>query len=108
LGLYRRVQGIKERSSWGLYRRIQSIWVCIDGFKESRNVHLRVCIDGFNSFWSFATPYSYWQVILTVYNLPLRMCMRREFMFLSTVKPSPNSPGRNIDVCLRPLIDELT
>jgi hypothetical protein len=29
-------------------------------------------------------------------------------MFLSTVIPSPSSSGRNIDVCLRPLIDELT
>jgi hypothetical protein len=30
-----------------------------------------------------------------------------EFMFLSTVIPGPSSPGRNIDVFLRPLIDEL-
>ena len=29
-------------------------------------------------------------------------------MFLSMVIPGPSSPGRNIDVCLRPLIDELT
>jgi hypothetical protein len=36
------------------------------------------------------------------------MCMRPEFMFLSMVIPGPSSPGRNIDVCLRPLIDELT
>jgi len=28
-------------------------------------------------------------------------------MFLSMVIPGPSSPGRNIDVCLRPLIDEL-
>jgi len=28
-------------------------------------------------------------------------------MFLSMFIPSPSSPGRNIDVCLRPLIDEL-
>ena len=28
-------------------------------------------------------------------------------MFLSTVIPGPSSPGRNIDVCLRPLIDKL-
>jgi len=27
-------------------------------------------------------------------------------MFLSTVIPGPRSPGQNIDVCLRPLIDE--
>jgi hypothetical protein len=28
-------------------------------------------------------------------------------MFLSMVIPGPISPGWNIDVCLRPLIDEL-
>ena len=36
------------------------------------------------------------------------MCIRPEFMFLSMVIPSLSSPGRNIDVCLRLLIDELT
>jgi len=35
---------------------------------ESRNVRLGLCIDGFNPFRSFATPYSSWSVILTVYN----------------------------------------
>jgi len=74
---------------------------------ESRNVHFRLCTDGFNPFGSFAAPYSCWPVILIVYNLPPRMCMRPEFMFLSTVIPDPSSPGRNIDVSLRPLIDEL-
>jgi hypothetical protein len=67
---------------------------------ESRNVRLGLCTDRFNPFGSFAAPYSYWPVILTVYNLPLRMYMRPEFMFLSTVIPGPSSPGRNIDVCL--------
>jgi hypothetical protein len=33
--------------------------------------------------------------------------MRSKFIFLSTVIPDPNSPGWNIDICLRPLIDEL-
>jgi len=35
------------------------------------------------------------------------MCMRLEFMFLSTTIPSSNSLSRNIDVCLQLLIDEL-
>jgi len=74
---------------------------------ESRNVCLGLCIDKFNPFGSFAAPYSCWSVILTVYDLPLGMCMRPEFMFLSTFIPGPSSPGRNIDVYLRPLIDEL-
>ncbi|KAL9390464.1 hypothetical protein Peur_019069 [Populus x canadensis] len=64
--------------------------------------------DRFNPFGSFAAPYSCWPVILTVYNLPPGMCMRPEFMFLSMVIPGPSSQGRNIDVFLRPLIDELT
>jgi hypothetical protein len=74
---------------------------------ESRNVRLGLFTDGFNPFGSFAAPYSCWPVILTVYNFPPGMCMRPEFMFLSTVIPGPRSLGRNIDVCLRPLIDEL-
>ena len=74
---------------------------------ESRNVHLGLRTDRFNPFRSFAAPYSCWPVILTIYNLPLRMCMRPEFMFLSTVIPGPSSLSWNIDVCLRSLIDEL-
>jgi hypothetical protein len=75
---------------------------------ESRNVRLGLCTDECNPFGSFAAPYSCWPVILTIYNLPPEMCMRPEFMFLSMVIPGPINPGRNIDVCLRPLIDELT
>jgi hypothetical protein len=75
---------------------------------ESGNVYLGLRTDGFNPFRSFVAPYSCWSVILTVYNLPSRMCMRPEFMFLSTVIPGPSSPGWNIDVCVRLLIDELT
>ncbi|KAG8388376.1 hypothetical protein BUALT_Bualt02G0119500 [Buddleja alternifolia] len=52
-------------------------------------------------------PYSCWPVILTVYNLPPGMCMQRQYMYLSMVIPGPKSPGKNLDVFLRPLIDEL-
>jgi len=60
---------------------------------ESRNVRLGLCINEFNPFGSFATPYSCWPVIVTVYNLSPKMCMRSEFMFLSTVILSLNSPA---------------
>jgi len=75
---------------------------------ESRNVRLGLCTNGFNLFESFAAPYSCWSVILMVYNLPPGMCLRSEFMFLSMVIPGTSNLGRNIDVCLRSLIDELT
>jgi len=70
---------------------------------ESRNVHLELFIDRFNPFCSFVASYSYWSMILTVYNLLPRICMRQEFMFLSMVIPGPNNPGHNINVYLHPL-----
>jgi hypothetical protein len=75
---------------------------------ESRNVHLGLGTDEFNPFGSFAASYSCWSVILTVHNLSPGMCMRLELLFLSTVIPGSSSPGWNIDVWLRPLINELT
>jgi hypothetical protein len=74
---------------------------------ETKNVHLGLYINRFNPFGSFATLYSCWSVILTVYKLSSGMCLRPEFMFLFMIIIDPNSPSQNIDVCLRPLIDEL-
>ena len=68
---------------------------------------LGLCTDGFNPFESFVASYFYWLVILMAYNFLLGMCMRPEFIFLSIFIFGPNSPCRNIDVCLRPLINEL-
>ncbi|GKV36691.1 hypothetical protein SLEP1_g44793 [Rubroshorea leprosula] len=42
-----------------------------------------------------------------VYNLPPELCMNSEHIFLSMIIAGPKSPGKNIDVLLRPLIDEL-
>jgi len=74
---------------------------------ETKNVCLKLSTDGFNSFRLFVAPYFCWSMILTIYNLSLGIYMRLEFMFLSMVIPGPNSSGQNVDVCLRPLIDEL-
>jgi hypothetical protein len=67
---------------------------------ESRNICLGLCIDKLNLFELFVTLYSCSPIILIVYNLPSRMYIGPEFMFLSMIILDPNSPGRNIDVCL--------
>jgi hypothetical protein len=74
---------------------------------ESRNMYLGLCIDRLNPFGLFIVLYSYWSVLLTIYNLSLGMCKRLEIMFLSIFIPYPNNSDRNIVVCLHPLIDEL-
>ena len=48
-----------------------------------------------------------WSIILTPYNLPPGMCMKREFMFLIVLIPGPSDPRHKIDVYLQPLIDDL-
>jgi hypothetical protein len=70
-------------------------------------MRLGLCTNRFNLFRLFAALYSCWLVILTVYNLLPKMCMRPEFLVLSTIILDPNSPGQNINVFLQPLIYEL-
>ncbi|GKE79353.1 CACTA transposable element, partial [Tanacetum coccineum] len=62
--------------------------------KEPRNVRLELA-------------YSMWPVILTTYNLPMWLCMEESSFMLTLLIPGPKSPGKDIDVYLRPLIDDL-
>ncbi|KAL1212376.1 hypothetical protein V5N11_029867 [Cardamine amara subsp. amara] len=74
---------------------------------ERRNVYLGLSTDGFNPFGKHGRKYSLWPVIVTPYNLPPSLCMRREFLFLSILVPGPDHPKRSLDVFLQPLIYEL-
>ncbi|GKV09925.1 hypothetical protein SLEP1_g21358 [Rubroshorea leprosula] len=74
---------------------------------DPRNVRLGLATDGFNLWSHSSRSYSCWPVFIVVYNLPPEMCMRPEFTFLTLIISGPKSPGKNIDVFLRPLIDDL-
>ncbi|GKV33978.1 hypothetical protein SLEP1_g42409 [Rubroshorea leprosula] len=78
-----------------------------DFANEPSNVRLGLCTDGFTPFGQSASPYSCWPVFVSIYNLPPAMCMKEEYVFLSLIIQGPQSPGKNIDVMLRPLIDDL-
>ncbi|GKC68973.1 zinc finger, PHD-type containing protein, partial [Tanacetum coccineum] len=78
-----------------------------DFAKEPRNVRLGLAADGFNPFGNLSQSYSMWPVILTTYNLPPWLCMKESSFMLTLLIPGPKSPGKDIDVYLRPLIDDL-
>lgn len=78
-----------------------------DFASEARNVRLGLCTDGFAPYGKFGGQYSCWPVILTPYNLPPSMCMKKPFMFLSLLIPGPKNPKGNLDVYMQPLIEEL-
>ncbi|WMV59292.1 hypothetical protein MTR67_052677 [Solanum verrucosum] len=75
--------------------------------QEPRNIRLGLATDGFNPFGNMSTSYSMWPVILAPYNLPPWKCFKDPFMMMSLLIPGPQAPGKDIDVYLRPLIDEL-
>ncbi|GJU81482.1 reverse transcriptase domain-containing protein [Tanacetum coccineum] len=74
---------------------------------KPRNVRLGLTINGFNPFDNFSQSYSMWPVRLTTYNLPPWLCMKESSFMLTLLIPGPKSPGKDIDVYLRPLIDDL-
>ncbi|XP_071727608.1 uncharacterized protein [Rutidosis leptorrhynchoides] len=78
-----------------------------DFAQEPRNVRLGLAADGFNPFGNMNTAYSMWPVVLTTYNTPPWICMKESSLMLTMLIPGPKSPGKDIDVYLRPLVDEL-
>ena len=75
--------------------------------EDPRNVRLGLASDGFNPFGNMYNSYSIWPVIVIPYNLPPWKCMKDPFMFMSYLIPGPRSHGKDINIYLRPLIEEL-
>ena len=74
---------------------------------EPRNVRLALAADGFNPFGNMSSKHSTWPVILTTYNLPPWLCMKESTFMLTLLIPGPKSPGKDMDVFLQPLVEEL-
>ncbi|XP_062093425.1 uncharacterized protein LOC133799424 [Humulus lupulus] len=79
----------------------------LDFASEPRNVRLGLAADGFNPFGNMSQAYSMWPMVLANYNLPPWMCMKDNNFILSILIPGPKSPGKDMDIFLRPLVDEL-
>ncbi|XP_074560566.1 uncharacterized protein LOC141816719 [Curcuma longa] len=74
---------------------------------DPRNIRLGLATDGFNPFGNMSNAYSMWPVILVNYNLPPWKMMKPSYFIMSLLIPGPKSPGKEIDVYLRPLINDL-
>ena len=48
-----------------------------------------------------------WPVTLCMYNLPSWLCVKRKFIMMPVLIPGPKQPRNDIDVYLRPLVEEL-
>ncbi|XP_022008273.1 uncharacterized protein LOC110907629 [Helianthus annuus] len=104
-----------ERSEDGTMRHLVdgSSWQDLDRkypnfAMEPQNVRLGLAADGVNMFnGNGSSTHSTWPVILTTYNLPPWVCMRESTFMLTLLLPDPKSHGKDMDVYVRPLVDEL-
>ena len=70
---------------------------------------MRLCLtsDGFNVDRNMSTQYNIWPIILMTYKFASILCMKQPYRLLSLLVNGLKSPGNDIDVFLKPLIDEL-
>ncbi|KAL0416810.1 UNVERIFIED_CONTAM: hypothetical protein Slati_3512900 [Sesamum latifolium] len=82
-------------------------WTYPNFAAKPRNVRLYLCTDEFAPHGQYGHTYSCWPITLTLYNLPLGICMSSDYMFLKMVIHGPFNPKHLIVVYLVPLIKEL-
>jgi hypothetical protein len=87
-------------------------WHAMDRFdpefaRDPRSVRLGLSTDGFQPYNSDSTAYSYWLVFLMPYNLPPNKCLRERFIFLTLVILGPKELRKEINIFLRPLMEEI-
>ncbi|CAM8989899.1 unnamed protein product [Rhodiola kirilowii] len=108
-----RWHGERDRSDKCLLRHLADgeVWQNFDRefpefAKDIRNVRLSLATDGFNPFGVSGLSHSTWPIVVMSYNFSPYMCMK-EFNILSMLISGPKSPGKCLNVFMRPLIDEL-
>jgi hypothetical protein len=60
-----------------------------------------------NPFCEFGSAHSTWHVTLCMFNLPSWLYMKRNFIMMHVIIQGQKQPGNDIDVYLRPLVNEL-
>ncbi|XP_071695199.1 uncharacterized protein [Rutidosis leptorrhynchoides] len=74
---------------------------------EIRNIRFGLSSDGINPFRDLSSRHSTWPVLLCIYNLPPWLCMKRKYIMMSLLIQGPKQPGKDIDVYLQPLVDDM-
>ena len=63
--------------------------------------------DGMNLFNERMSNHNTWPVILTMYNIPTWLCQMRKYLLLTILISGPKQPDIDIDVFLKPLMQEI-
>ena len=78
-----------------------------DFASDPRNIRLGLASDGFNPYGAMATTYSMWPVFAVPYNHSPRECIDPSYYMLCLIIPGKSSPGKDFDLFIEPLLDDL-
>ena len=73
---------------------------------DPRNQRVAISMDGFNPFGMTTTQYSCWPLFFMPLNLPLESLCKKH-IFPTLIILGPNYPGKNMNVYMQPLWDDL-
>jgi hypothetical protein len=79
----------------------------LDFDNDARNIRFGLSMDGMNPFGEWGSSQSRWPVTLCMFNLPSWLCMKRKYIMMPVLIQGPKQSGNDINVYLRPLVDEL-
>jgi hypothetical protein len=74
---------------------------------DARNLWFGLSTDGMDPFGEQSCSHNTYPVTLCIYNLPPWLCMKQKFIMMPVLIQGPKQPGNDIDVYLRPLVDEI-
>ena len=75
-------------------------------FSEPKNLIFGIGADGVNPNKQMTSKYYAWPVNVIIYNIPPKLATKNAFMMLPLIIPNIKQP-KNIDVYLRPLLEEV-
>nr|AAT38101.1 putative TNP2 transposon protein [Oryza sativa Japonica Group]AAV31397.1 putative polyprotein [Oryza sativa Japonica Group] len=75
--------------------------------KDAQNIRFGLSTDDMNPFGEMSSGHSTWPVTMCIYNLPPWLCMKRKYIMMPIIIQGPKQPGNDIDVYLRPLVEDL-
>jgi hypothetical protein len=87
-------------------------WQTIDRFdpefiRDPRSVRHGLSTDGFQLYSSDSTAYSCWPVFVMPYNLSPNKYLKEGFIFLAIIILGPKEPKKQMNIFLRPSMEEL-
>ena len=75
--------------------------------EDPRSIRFGLSTNGMNPFGDMSSSHSTWPVTMCMFNLPPWLCLKRKFIMMPVLIQDPKQPGNDIDVYLRPLIEDL-